>query len=189
MFAERRAAIQRRLRNGCGGVRMENFISQPFGFFATPGVAQEVIDIHQSGPGNNAFITYVAKEPVKVAKQIHFQFIAGSEICVTAFAGKNMMLFAIPVDAGLTETGASRYDRLIANCLAVARVQQNQVGGREERNAPSVGFKIVDKTDAAKFSFRNQMFGVDDPWQIGSFDAAVTNRPCDAETGQIGAER
>src|SRR5579863_774650 len=131
----------------------------------------------------------MAVETVKIAEQINFEVVARGEVGVTAFAGKDMVLFAIPVHSGLAQPGAGGNDSLISNWCAARSVQKNEILGRKLRNALGVGLKVVDERDVVKFNFRDQTLGFNDPGKIGSFNASIAYRASHAEAGLIGPQR
>ena len=85
--------------------------------FAATLFAQKFVHIHQTRSGENAFVTDVPVAARQKLQQFDLQIALRREVRVSTFAGKNLMLAAIPEQSGLSQPGSGRDDRLIPDRL------------------------------------------------------------------------
>src|SRR5437868_13294945 len=103
LLTESTLSVYRRTGDCCRRIRMQHFVRQPLWLDSTPGIAQKIEDVDQSRPGDNPLITDVTETHAKVAKKLGLQFVARSQVSVTPFTSKHMMLGAVPIHSSFAQ--------------------------------------------------------------------------------------
>ena len=76
---------------------MTHLLLQLLGLVDFLGVAKKIINVLDSWSGENPFATYAAMFSLEIGQQLHFQFISGREVGVTALASEGMVAESIPI--------------------------------------------------------------------------------------------
>src|SRR5690348_14302087 len=133
------------MRDDGAGIRcIGKLLPEPVRFVFASGIAQELVNVLQAVPRKDTFITDAAVLVAQIAKQLDLEIISGSEIAVTAFAGKGAAPHAIPVQPSFAEPGAGRDE----GSIAVSRsgvVQWHEIFEAEIINSRCVCLKIIDQ--------------------------------------------
>src|ERR1700674_3665754 len=104
------------------------------------------------------------------------------------FRCEDVVSGAVPIHAGLAESGAGGDYGLIAYWRALHLVQRNHVLGIKSGNAPCIGHEIVDEFGLLEVELIGETFGVDDPGKVGSLNAPVANRSGYSKASGIGMQ-
>jgi hypothetical protein len=107
---------------------------------------------------------------------------------MSAFAGKNMLMFSVPDQTGFTQARSRSDHSLIARrrMLAFAGsnlIESDRVRGMKALNSPGLCLEIIDQIDAVEMKFLRQMRRLDDPRKIGSLDASIAHWTGNSEAG------
>src|SRR5438067_11998605 len=112
-----------------------------------PGVAQELVNIVQTGPGENALVTHTPEFAGEKLEQLDLDLRARSKICMTAFRRHRSMRGAIPEESGFAQTGAGSNDGAIA-LLVHAFAHHGIVPRPKRRGSISDGLQVVEQKNA-----------------------------------------
>src|SRR5204862_1608057 len=107
------------------------------------------------------------------------------EARVSALARERTELAAVPVHAGLAETGAGRDQRRVAARVDLAFAQRQEVLVRERGETVGVGLEIVDESHRSEIELARELARVDDPRQVRRATDAAADRTRDAEAGGV----
>src|SRR5580698_4146972 len=155
-------------------------------------VFEKKINVDQPWTGNDTFVTDMAKTTEQIAEEFDFKFIPWSEIAMSAFAGKNMLMFTVPDQTGFAQTRSRRDHSLVSRRRMLAfvggnLVESDRIGWTKTLNSPSLCLEIIDQIDAIKMKFLRQMRRLDDPRKIGSLNASIAHRTGNPEAGDCRA--
>src|SRR5205085_4593881 len=107
---------QRSLRHGRSLIAARDLFGEPVRLVRLFRVAQETIDIEETGAGQRALVRDVPAELLsQVTQQRDFCIIARREVCVPAFGGDRVITPAIPEETGHAEASA-RSDQGAMTC-------------------------------------------------------------------------
>jgi L-amino acid N-acyltransferase YncA len=102
----RASAGIRVLRDHCTGLAGFHGFGH-FGQFGAPtGIAKEFVNVFNAHSGNNTLRADVSELFDQVLQEGYLEIIAGAELCVSAFAGPDVVTVSIPKQAGLAKSCA-----------------------------------------------------------------------------------
>jgi hypothetical protein len=131
--------------DGCGGITHGHGLCKPFRFFASTSITEELVDVDEAGAGENALVANAPKLADQVAQELDFQIVACTEVRVSPFTSKDLVLTAIPKHSCLPEAGAGGNHRAISRRVSGADIQRDNVICLQRTDAPGHGFQIIDQ--------------------------------------------
>src|SRR5207302_119750 len=93
--------FQSKLRDQCRRIgRFGHLFSQPVGLIPFPRVTKEIVDILDSGPGENSLTADTAMFLLKIRQQFLLHIVPGREIGMPSLASERMVAITIPIETG-----------------------------------------------------------------------------------------
>src|SRR5580692_9519626 len=137
--------------NQCRSISLRKLCGKSGGFVSTSLIAKKFVNIDQARSGEHAFIADVSVTARQEPQQFDLKIPLGCEVYVSALAGKNLMLAAVPEQPGFPQAGPGRDD-----CLIPIRwhylVKRQQILRAEGSNAPRIGFEIINQQSGGQLN-------------------------------------
>src|SRR5262245_18897265 len=124
----------------------------------------------------------MAKLLHQVVVKFVLQFVARSKVSMAAFGREGMVFGAIPVHAGLTESGSGSDERRISGG-GTSRIEGDVVVRIKIIDAVSMGFQIINHPQILDRGLEGKLCGIYDPGQVGSVHLSVQYRTRNTKTG------
>src|SRR5690349_20895155 len=173
------------LRDDCGGIsRLLQFLFQPLWFLFLPAGGNKVVNVLQTGAGENTFVAGAAKLFQQITQQVYFKIVARSKVGMAAFAGEGAASQAIPIEPGFPQTSTGS-NQCGISCARINFIERDEVSRLEIVHARSMRLKIIDEPYGLNANLLRKLEGIDDPCQIRSGDAAMQHRSGYAEACAI----
>src|SRR5215472_17457480 len=113
-------------------------------------ISQEVIDIHQARPGDDALVANVPEAGGKITQQLDIKLRAGSKISVAALGREDVVRVTIPRKPRLAESSTCRNHRLVAGRCDLHATKRDEVSVLQAGDPPCIRLEIVDQNGRRK---------------------------------------
>src|SRR5580658_454661 len=107
------------------------------------------------------------------------------EIHMSALAGENLMLAAVPEQSRFPQARSRRDDRLIPN-RGRNSIQRKQILRGERANTPRTCFQIIDQESGGQLNLFRQAGLFNDPGKVRGLDPSIVYRAGNSKTRNLG---
>ena len=104
-----------------------------------------------------------------------------------SFRGEGDVVFAVPEQAGLSQSRARGDDAAVSRSMGAAGIQGEEVLVLQDLDSPGIGFKIVDQPHPVRAQSFSKAPRIDDPGQVRGDTAAIAYRAGHAKGSGIRA--